>query len=144
MKRNNLLKTSAVITAAIILVLALVSCGAKLGGDDLWKNAKYVSDTEIGKGENTAMLEIKAGEKSITLTVHTDSDNLGEALIENDLISGEEGEFGLYVKEVNGIVADFDVDSSYWALYIDDEMAPTGVDGTEINEESVYRLEYTR
>ena len=47
-----------------------------------------------------------------------------------------------YVKKVNGITADYDVDQSYWGFYIDGEYAMTGVDGTSIEEGRIYRLAY--
>ena len=40
------------------------------------------------------------------------------ALLEHGLIAGEETELGLMVKTVNGITADYNVDRSYWAFYI--------------------------
>ena len=40
--------------------------------------------------------------------------------------------------------ADFNTDGSYWAFYIDGEYAMTGVDSTEINEDSVYTLQVTK
>ena len=47
-------------------------------------------------------------------------------------------DYGLYVKEVNGITADYDVDGTYWAFYINDEYASTGVDSTNITEGDNY------
>ena len=57
-----------------------------------------------------------------------------------ELIAGEEGEFGLYVKTVNGITADYDVDQTYWAFYVDGEYAMSGVDVTTIEEGKTYAL----
>ena len=54
------------------------------------------------------------------------------------LISGEEGEYGLYVKTVNGVTADFDADGVYWAFYINDEYAQTSVDMTKIEDGASY------
>ena len=54
------------------------------------------------------------------------------------LIEGEEGPYGLYVKKVNGITADYDVNGTYWAFYVNGTMAPTGVDMTEIVEGESY------
>ena len=48
------------------------------------------------------------------------------ALLALDLIAGEDSQYGLYVKTVNGITADYDTDGSYWAFYIDGEYAQTG------------------
>ena len=40
--------------------------------------------------------------------------------------------------KVNGIVADFDVDKTYWAFYVDGEYATSGVDTTEIETGKEY------
>lgn len=102
-------------------------------------------------GETTEETDILT-EKTFTFVV-TDGDGnetefeisstkqyVGEALLEEDLIEGEEGPYGLYVKEVNGILADYDVTGTYWAFYIDGEYAVSGVDTTEIEEGKVYSL----
>ena len=65
---------------------------------------------------------------------------LGAALLSLGLIAGEDSEFGLYIKTVNNVTADYDTDGKYWAFYIDDEYAMTGVDATEIQEGSTYSL----
>ena len=70
--------------------------------------------------------------------IHTDETVVGDALIKLELISGEAGDYGLYVKEVNGIKADYDVDGTYWAFYINGEYAMTGVDSTDITAGATY------
>lgn len=70
--------------------------------------------------------------------IHTDQDTVGKALLELELIDGEESEYGLYVKTVNGITADYDKDGVYWAFYINDEYAQTGVDAAKITEGNSY------
>ena len=112
--------------------------------DGLWENAVYLQDTEFGSGSKTAVVEVSVEDQIVTFTVHTDADTVGAALLEHELIDGEEGAYGLYVKVVNGITADYDVDKSYWAFYVDGEYASTGVDTTQIAENAVYRLEYTK
>ena len=110
----------------------------------LWENATYLSDKEFGEGSKTLVVEVKAGDESVTFTLKTNKTTVGEALQEYDLIDGEEGEYGLYVKVVNGITADYDVDQSYWAFYINGEYAMSGVDTTDITDGVVYKLEYTK
>lgn len=138
-------KTARIIAAVmgIILLFTLVSCG-KEEQKPMWDYATYTEDTTLGLGPVTVKVEVAAEDKTVTFTVHTKEATVGAALLENDLIAGDESEYGLYVKKVNGMTADYDVDQSYWAFYIDGETATTGVDGAEINEESVYRLEYTK
>lgn len=70
--------------------------------------------------------------------VHTDKEIVGDALLEEGLIAGEEDRHGLYVKTVNGITADYDTDGTYWAFYIDGEYAMSGVDTTTIEEGAEY------
>ena len=79
----------------------------------------------------------KEGNETV-FEIHTDKTTVGEALLEVGLIDGDVEDYGLYVKEVNGITADYDVDGTYWAFYINDEYASTGVDSTNITEGDNY------
>lgn len=111
---------------------------------DLWQTALYKEDTAFGEGSKTVQVEIKAAEKAITVTLHTDAATLGEALLAHNLIAGDESEFGLYIKAVNGIKADYDTDKAYWAFYQNGEYMNTGVDGTNITGGEHYELVYTK
>ena len=93
----------------------------------------------LGEGETTFLFNVvdKDGNET-NFEIHTDKEIVGEALLDVGLIDGDEGEFGLYVKTVNGITADYDVDQTYWAFYIDGEYAMTGVDATNIEEGKTY------
>ena len=70
--------------------------------------------------------------------IHTDEETVGAALLALELIAGDEGQYGLYVKEVNGIAADYDKDKVYWAFYVNDDYGMTGVDMTNIEEGTIY------
>ena len=137
------MKKTLSLVLAVLMLLCIVSCNTveKTGA---WENATYRKDMEFGEGSKTVVVEVKAEDQSVTFTIKTDKDTVGAALLEHKLIEGDEGEFGLYVKKVNGITADFDVDQSYWAFYINGEMAMTGVDGAEIKEGETYQLAYTK
>ena len=78
--------------------------------------------------------------KETLFEIHTDKTTVGEALLELELVAGEVQQYGLYIKSVNGITADFDVDKTYWAFYINDEYAQTGIDQTKIEEGTSYSL----
>ena len=110
----------------------------------VWATATYLKDTTIGEGAKTLTVEVKAENQQITLTVKTDEKTVGAALLKEKLIAGEQGDYGLYVKSVNGITADYDVDQTYWAFYVDGEYAMAGVDTTTIEEGKTYRLERTK
>ena len=92
-------------------------------------------------GEGALRFDFTVTDKEGTETlfeIHTDKETVGEALLEAGLIAGEEGPYGLYVKTVNGITADFEKDGVYWAFYINGEYAATSVDTTKITEGDHY------
>ena len=138
------MKTKILVSSLLILsmIFCLFACNT-VDKEGLWEDATYRRDTKLGKGSVVFYLEVKAGDDSITFTIHTDKEMLGDALLEHDLIAGEESQYGLYVKKVNGIVADYDVDGHYWALQEDGEMLMTGVDSTPITDGAHYEFVYT-
>lgn len=70
--------------------------------------------------------------------IHTDAATVGEALLELELIAGDMGDYGLYVKTVAGQTLDYEADGMYWSFYVDGEYALAGVDLTEITEGASY------
>lgn len=96
-------------------------------------------DGILGEGETEFFFTATDAEGNSTdFTIHTDKKTVGEALLDLGLIAGDESEYGLYVKTVNGITADYDKDQTYWAFYVDGEYASTGVDSTDIKAGSTY------
>lgn len=132
-------KVLSLVSVVLVVCMLLVSCNTveKTGA---WENATYRRDTELGKGAKTVEVEVKAEDQSVTFTIHTDKETLGDALTEHGLIDGEEGAYGLYVKFVNGIEADYDKDGTYWAFYKDGVMMLVGVDGAQIKDGEHYEL----
>ncbi|MBP3570978.1 MAG: hypothetical protein J6M42_03385 [Clostridia bacterium] len=82
--------------------------------------------------------------KETKFEIHTDKTTVGEALLELGLIEGEEGPYGLYVKKVNGITAEYEVDGTYWAFYIGDDYGMTGVDMTDIEPGATYAFKVSK
>ena len=95
--------------------------------------------TVLGEGETKFLFTVVDKEGSETFfEIYTDEEIVGNALLELGIIEGEEGAYGLFVKSVNGIVADYDVDKTYWAFYINGEYAMSGVDTTTIEDGTTY------
>ena len=140
MKHAKILLT---LLLTLILAFSLVACN-KIDAEGLWKDATYRRDMSFGEGAITFTVDVVVAEQSVRFTVSTDKETVGAALIEHGLIDGEMGAYGLYVKKVNGITADYDVDGSYWAFYIDGEYAMSGVDTTPITEGASYELRYEK
>ena len=79
------------------------------------------------------------------LTVKYDNEkSVGEALVNEGLISGSDSQYGLMVDTVNGQKYDYNADGAYWAFYINGEYAMTGVDTTPIKDGEVYSFVATK
>ena len=132
---------------AVVIIAAiffLIPAEKETTDDKLWTNALYTEDATFGDGANEIDVKVIAGEKEVVFTIHSDKDNLGDALLEHNLISGEEGPYGLYVKSVNGIVADYDVDKTYWSLSKSGDYMTTGVSETNFDDGDSFELTRTK
>lgn len=136
-------KVSALLLAFVMLI-ALASCTREEAAHDMWSDAIYTEDTVLGEGSKTVEVEIGAEDKSITVTLKTDADDLADALKEHSLIEGEESQYGIYIKKVNGMTADYDIDGYYWSLTKNGEYLMSGADGTEIADGEHYELVRTK
>ena len=99
-------------------------------------------DAEAGMKTVSVTVVHKDGAEKL-FTYSTEEAYLGTVLLTEGLIEGEDGAYGLMVSAVDGETADWNVDRSYWALYIGEEYATTGVDSTPVTDGGAYRLVYT-
>lgn len=76
--------------------------------------------------------------------IHTDESTVGAALLSNGLIAGENSAYGMYVKEVCGVTADYDTDKTYWAFYENNAYAINSADKTNIDESTVYEFRISK
>jgi hypothetical protein len=143
---KNTIKNKLALMLIIVMMISLASCDYFIRKDlpEIWQNATYVQDTELGEGSKTLVVKVEVEENTVTFTIHTDAETVGQALLDLGLIAGEESQYGLYIKQVNGMTADYDIDQTYWAFYINGEYAMTGVDTTPISESEVYSLVRSR
>ena len=144
MKRSKKL-TSFILCMVLIVAMALstTGCNGSTGKDtsaDVGTDVNLQADVSVlGTGSTEFSLTVADQEGSEThFEIHTDKETVGEALLELGLIAGEESEYGLFVKTVNGITADYAKDGTYWAFYINGEYASSGVDSTKITEGEIY------
>ncbi len=126
----------------VMVCFGIVGCNNQGTVADVWQDAIYKEDAEFGSGAKTVMIEVVAQDKSVTFTIHSDKNTLGDALAEHNLIEGEEGAYGLYVKKVNGIMADYDINECYWGINKNGEGLMSGVDGVEFKDGEHYELVY--
>lgn len=144
MNKKRLNKALSLILCTMLIVamaLCTTGCNGNEKGNAVQEsNAAIMTDGAVlGEGSHQfGFTVVDKDGNEISAEIHTDKTVVGEALQELGLIAGDESEYGLYVKTVNGITADFDVDGTYWAFYIDGEYAMTGVDATDITDGSSY------
>lgn len=125
MKHSSIRKLLALLGCIVLIAaLALTFCGCG-------RNEK----TET-KAFQVVVTDLNGQETTFHYT--SDKESVGEALLAEGLIQGEQGEYGLYVKTVNGLTLDWEKDGKFWAFYIDGEFAATGVDQTPITDGSTY------
>ncbi len=123
---------------ALLAVFTLASCNTVPEG--LWDDAAYTEDTTLGTGETTIKVTVTAEDYSVTFTINTDMDTLGNALADLDLIDGTLGDYGLYITEVNGMTLVYETHGMYWALYENGSYAMSGADGINITDGGEYEF----
>lgn len=156
MKKQIFVKLLSVVVCLVLIAamgLVLTSCGDTDASSDVSSNTTTASGMsasgpadgygtapeDIGTGSTSFIFRVTDAEGNDTLyRVYTDKKKVGEALIDCGLIAGENGDYGLYVKTVNGVTLDFDKDKAYWAFYVNNEYAMTGVDQTDIVAHAEY------
>ena len=135
MKKSSLQKLLTIIGCMVLiaaLALVMTGCGSK-EETAVPTEAAPTDAQELGQGATTFDFTVEDLDGTKTaFKIHTDEKTVGAALLAVGLIKGEEGSYGLYVKEVNGIPAVYEEDGSYWAFYVNGEYGLPGVDMTDI------------
>lgn len=130
---------------SLLLVMALTAATAltfgacdKNGGDD--------AVTTLPREEAITITVTVTDDKGTdtVFTIETKAWYLRGALEQENLVQGEESEHGLYIKVVNGLRADYDLDKAYWNLLKGGEYLMTGVDKTPIADGDAFELVYTK
>lgn len=128
----------------LLLMLAslLISCTPVPAS---WEDATYQKDTVLGDGGTTVTVKVTADEKTVSFTLKTDEENIADAMLAAGLCTGDREAYGLYIKYVNGIRADYELDGGYyWQLNVDGKTAAKGASATPVREGAVYELVRTR
>jgi len=147
MKTSKLSRVLSVILCfALLAAAALTLTGCQKTPKSSPQTAQTVSDGAVlGQGKTQFTLTIADLSGAEThVTVNTDEKTVGAALLSLGVIAGEDGPYGLYIKSVNGITADYDKDQTYWAFYQDDQYASAGIDQTDVTPGAAYALRVSK
>ena len=160
MKMTNTKKSlSFILCIVLIAVMALLTTGCSDNKETPDENASELSSHESAEAvanesvsESSDAVRIGEGKTTFTFTVthndgtqktfivSTDKTKVGEALLDNGIIAGEAGAYGLYVKTVDGETLDYDKDGKYWAFYVDGTYGASSVDLTDIKDGITYEF----
>lgn len=105
----------------------------------IWNSAIYKEDATVGNGSKTVTVDVEAKGHTVILTVKTDAATLGEALYALGLVNDPS-----FFDTANGIKADWNADSAYWAYFEGDSYMNVGINDTQILGGEYYRLVYTQ
>lgn len=120
------------------LILALVALIVVVG---VFAGVWFATRSQSVEGtKHFTVLVVHSDKAEKTFTYSTDAEKLGDFLEAEGLIIGSgDGMF----HTVDGEKADWSVNQSYWALYLNGEYAMAGIYDTDITDGTTYKLEYT-
>ena len=123
------------------LLLALTSlCLLMAVMLDIWQATKPVGTDDL----KSITVEVCHKDSTThTFPYETEEEYLGPLLLEDGLISGTMGAYGLFVDTVDGETADYAVDGGWWQLTCNGEAAQTGADLVVLEDGALYRWTYT-
>ena len=127
---NNSLKKllSMILCVVLVAAMALFATGCMENG----------KEEATGESVSFTVIVVDLEGKETTYEITTTETTVGAALMAEELLAGEDGPYGLYIKEVAGIPLDWDIDGKYWAVYVDGEYALSGVDSLAVTEGAEY------
>ena len=130
---------------SLVLVAAMVLMFAGCGQKQVEENPQTTQDQQeiVEKSFKFQAVDLDGTKKEFDVKYDNEK-TVGEALKNEGLISGEEGQYGLMVDTVDGQKYDYNKDGAYWAFYVNGAYANSGVDTTPIKDGEVYSFVATK
>ena len=123
------------------LIAALLALVLLIGGMVwLWMGSR---ETAAEGAKTFTVTVVHADGSAKDFRYGTDEEYLGRVLLDEGLVEGEEGAYGLMITVVDGEKAVWEENGAYWALFIGEEYATTGADTTPVTDGGIYKLVYT-
>ena len=122
----------------ILIAVALLTCVAAMLGIFLGTRPETVTGTKT----ITVTVVHKDGSEKV-FTCATEEEYLGKVLVNENIVVGGYGEFGLYFDTADGEKADWNVDNGWWQVFIGEEAAITGADQIPVANGDTFKLVYT-
>ena len=142
MKMTNLKKVLSFMLSVVLIAAVALTFSACNDNNPSTPDSSAPAQTEasvLGTGQTEFAFNVtfKDGSNK-SYTIKTDKETVGQALIELELISGQDSQYGLMVETVCGETVTYDTDGKYWAFYVNGEYAMSGVDTTNVEAGATY------
>lgn len=102
----------------------------------------FVNKPATTSGSKAITVEVVTSDDTKTFNYTTDSEYLADVLLDEQLVSGSESEYGLFITTVNGITAN-DANQEWWCITKDGQMLETGASDTPINDGDKFEITLT-
>ena len=116
---------------AVLSVLAMLFCLCACTGTNVQQGQKSITVTVVYADKTQKEFEIT-----------TDAENLGDALLEEKLVTEEEHKTGFY-NTVDGIRADYTLDKAWWCFTKGGEMTTVGANDLTIADGESFEITHT-
>ena len=127
-------------TKVISLLLAmLLVCSLFTGCGNAGSTGQSAGD---GSVKNITVTVVHGDGSSKDFPIAAAGETLREALEQENLVEGEDGQYGLYIKTVDGETVN-DANQEWWCLTKGGEQVNSGVDGVKIADGDKYELTFT-
>ena len=117
----------------VVLVVAMIAAYIAFSPKPT-KGSKEITIEVVNKAEESTVYELQ-----------TDAAYLRQAMEEAEGLTfeGTESEYGLMINTVNGEVADYSIDGSYWGFYLNGEYCNYGIDTQPVTDGDAFQIVYT-
>lgn len=128
MKKKGLIVALSIVLVVIIAAFAALIIKEK---DNVQTGEKIISVTIVNKDKTQELFKIS-----------TDAKNLGDALLERNLVTEAEHKTGYYTV-INGIRADYTLDKAWWCFTKGGEMTTVGANDLPITDGDSFEITHT-
>lgn len=100
-------------------------------------------NNDVDYGDKVISVTIVNADKTQELIkISTDAENLGDALLQRNLVTEEEHQTGFYTY-INGVRADYTLDGAWWCFTKSGETMMTGANDTSITDGDCFEITHT-
>lgn len=124
------MKKKSIAIAAVVLVILCVAAG--------FLYMKFKPQTVAGEKEVTVVV-VHGDQSEKTFTYQTDAEYLAEVILENNLVEGDEGQYGLFITSADGETAD-DSKQQWWCITKGGEQVNTSASEAVIADGDQYEI----